>query len=128
MSTCAHEQFHCIGFVQPGVLRPRVVLYVEFLLGLLDSVVRSAESLYEGELCCSDHRKKFNVTCWLCKIYYKANTPMHEYLNNFVAARDIRASVALGEIALLMLRCRTEIHSVVSACLFSVELAAFGCV
>ena len=33
---------------------------------------------------------------------------MNEYLNDLVAARNTRASVALDELALVILRCRTD--------------------
>ena len=33
---------------------------------------------------------------------------MNEYLNNFVAARNTRASAALGELALVIPRCRID--------------------
>ena len=34
--------------------------------------------------------------------------PMIEYLHHFVAARNTRASVALGELAMGIPRCRTD--------------------
>ena len=40
----------------------------ESQLGLLDSVVRSAERLCEGELCCLGQRKKVSSLCLLYNI------------------------------------------------------------
>ena len=37
------------------------------LIGLLDSVVRSAERLCEGDLCCLGHRRKVSSLCLLYK-------------------------------------------------------------
>ena len=34
-------------------------------LGLLDSIVRRTEKLYEGEVCCLGHRRKISVLCLL---------------------------------------------------------------
>ena len=42
------------------------------------------------------------------KIYHIVDHPMNEYLNHFVTARNARASPALGEIALVIPRCRTD--------------------
>ena len=39
-------------FFQLGVFAPVWMSSVESHLGLLDSIVRNAERLYEGELCC----------------------------------------------------------------------------
>ena len=33
---------------------------------------------------------------------------MNRYLNHFVAARNARASAALGELVLVILRCKTQ--------------------
>ena len=81
---------------------------VESHLGLLDSIVRSAERLCEGKLCCLGHRRKVSALCFLYKIYHRVDRPMNEYLNNFVAACDTRASAALGKLALVIPRCRTD--------------------
>ena len=70
-------------------------------LGLLDSIVRSAERLCEGELCCLGHRRKASVLSLLYKIYHRVCHHMTRYLNNFVAACNTRASAALGELALV---------------------------
>ena len=75
-------------------------------LGLLDSIVCSVEKLCEDELCCLGHRRKVNGLCLLYEIYHRVDHPMNEYLNHFVAAQNTRVSVALGELALLILRCR----------------------
>ena len=84
------------------------MLSSESHLGLLDRIVRSAERLCEGELCCVTHRTKVSAFSLLYEIYHTADNPMNEYLNNFVAARNTRASAALGELALLIPRCRTD--------------------
>ena len=41
-------------------------------LGMLDGVVRSAETLCEGELCCLGHRRKVNELCLLYEIYHRS--------------------------------------------------------
>ena len=45
---------------------------------------------------------------FLYKIYHRVEHPLNEYLNHFLAARNIRASVALGKLALVVQRCRTD--------------------
>ena len=80
----------------------------ESYLNLLNSVVRSAERLGEGILCCLGHRRKVSALWLLYKIYHRAGHPMHEYLYYFVATRNTRASAALAELALLISRCRTD--------------------
>ena len=77
-------------------------------LDLPDSIVRSAEGLCEGELCSLAHRRKISALCLLYEIYYRVDHPMNGYLNYFVAARNTRASAALGGLALVILRCRTD--------------------
>ena len=57
-------------------------------LGLLDMVVRSAERLCEGGLCCLWHRRKVSALCLLYKIYHRVDHPMSKYLMHFVAARN----------------------------------------
>ena len=54
------------------------------------------------------HRRKVSALCLLYKIYHRAAHPLHEYLHHFVAARSTRASVALGELALVIPRCRID--------------------
>ena len=44
----------------------------------------------------------------LYKIYHRADRLMHEYLHNFVAARNTSTLAALGELALVIPRCRTD--------------------
>ena len=39
-------------------------------LGLLDSIVHSAERLCEDELCCLGHKRKGSALCLLYKIYH----------------------------------------------------------
>ena len=77
-------------------------------LSLLDRVVRSAEKLCEGEFCCLEHRRKVSALCLLCKIYHRTDHPLHENLHYFVAALNSRALAALGDLALVMPRCRTD--------------------
>ena len=75
-------------------------------LCMRDSIVHSAERLCEGELCCLGHRRKVSASCLLYEIYHRVDHPMNEYLNNFVAARNTRASAALYELDLVIPRCR----------------------
>ena len=77
-------------------------------LGLLDRVVHSAERLCEDELCCLRHRRKVNDLRLLYKICHRAGHSMHEYLHHFVATSNTRTSAALGELALMVLRCKTD--------------------
>ena len=51
----------------------------EFYLDLLDSIVRNAERLYEGELCFLVHRK-VSAKCLLCNIYHREGRPINEYI------------------------------------------------
>ena len=67
-----------------------------------------AESLCEGELCCLGHRRKISAMCLLYKLYHRVDHPINQYLKHFVAARNTRASAALGELALVISRCRTD--------------------
>ena len=46
--------------------------------------------------------------CLLYKIYHRVDHPMNEHLNNFVTARNTMASAALGELALVIPRCRID--------------------
>ena len=77
-------------------------------LGFLNSIVRTEEKLCEGDFCCLGHKMKVSALCLLYKIYHRVNHPMIEYLNHFVAARITRASASLGELALMIPRCRTN--------------------
>ena len=61
----------------------------------LNSAVRSAERLCEGDLCCLGHRRIVSVLCLPCKIFHRADHPIHECLHHFVAAHNTRASAAL---------------------------------
>ena len=65
-------------------------------------VLRSAERLCEGELCCLGHRRMVSVLVLLYEIYHGVDHPLHEYLNHFVAARNTRASAALIVLALVI--------------------------
>ena len=71
-------------------------------LGLLNSIVRSAERLCESKLCCLGHRRKVTALCLVCKIYHRVNHPMNGHLNHFVATRKTRASAALGDLSLVI--------------------------
>ena len=77
-------------------------------MGLLDSIVRSAERLCEGDVCCLEHRRKISALCLFCEIYHRVDHLMNEYLNHIVAARNTRASSDLGELALMTSRCKTN--------------------
>ena len=67
------------------------MLLAEFHLGFLHSIVRNAQRLRKGKLCCLGHIKKVSALCLLYKIYHRVNHPMNGYLNHFVAARNTRA-------------------------------------
>ena len=54
------------------------------------------------------HRRKVSELCLLYKIYHRVDLTINEYLNHFVAARNVRASAALGELALMIPSCRTD--------------------
>ena len=71
-------------------------------LGLLDSIVRNAERFCEVEFCCLGHQRKVCALGLLHKIYHRVDHPMNKYLNDLVAARNTRASAALGELTLVM--------------------------
>ena len=77
-------------------------------LSLLDRVVLSAERFCENELCYLRHRRKVRPSCLLYKIYHRAGHPLHEYLQDFIAAYNTRDSAALCELALVIPRCRTD--------------------
>ena len=99
------------SFVCPCVLKSCFHVYVlsglmhcasawmsssESHLDFLDSVVRSAKILCEGQLCCLGHRRKASALCLLYEITHRVDHPMNEYLNHFVTFRNTRASAALG--------------------------------
>ena len=86
---------------------PVWILSMESHLCLLDGIVRRAEKLCEGKFCLR-HRRKGTALCWLYKIYHRVDHHMNEYLDHFVSARNTRASAALGELALVFTRCRTD--------------------
>ena len=77
-------------------------------LSLLYNIVRSAEKLFGDELCCLGHRRRVSVLWLLYVIYHRVDHLMNEYLNCFVAARNTRASSALGELTLAIQRRRTD--------------------
>ena len=61
-------------------------------LSLLDSVVRSAERLFEGKLCCLGH---IVLSLLYNFFFHRADHPLPEYLHHLVATRNTRASAAL---------------------------------
>ena len=77
-------------------------------LGFLNNIICGAEELCEGDLCCLGHIRKVSVLSLLYKIYHRVDPPMNEYLNHFVAARNTRASAALGDLTFVIPRCRTD--------------------
>ena len=77
-------------------------------LSLLDCIVRSAERLREGKLCCLGHNEKGSALCLLCDIYHRAGHALHGYMYNFLAACNITASAALCELVLVIPRYRTD--------------------
>ena len=98
----------------------------EFHLGLLDSIVRSAERLCAGELCSLAHRRrKVSALCLLNRIYHRVDNLMNGYLNHIVAARNTRASAALGELTLVIPRCRTDQFSRSFICLLLHDCGPF---
>ena len=74
---------------------------------MLDSTVRSAERLCESALCCLGYIIKVSALCLIYEVYHRVEHRMNEYLNHFVAARNTRASAALGELVPVIPRCRT---------------------
>ena len=74
-------------------------------MSLLDSTVRSAERLSECELCCLGHRKKISALCFVYNIWHSVDYPMNDYLNQFIAVRNTRASADLGKFASVFSRC-----------------------
>ena len=79
-------------------------------LGLLDRVVCSAQKLCEGKLSCLERRTKVRALCvysmrFMC-LLYEMDQPMNEYLHNLTVARNTRVSVDLGELPLVIPRCR----------------------
>ena len=52
--------------------------------------------------------RKSSSLCLFYEIYHRMDNLMDEYLNNFVAARNTRASAALGELTLVIPRYRTD--------------------
>ena len=97
-----------LGSEIQSIVSPVWMLSVEFHLSLLDRAVHSAQSLYEGQFHCLGHRRRVSALCLLYEFCHKTDHPLHEYMHNFVAARNTRASAALGELALVITRCNTE--------------------
>ena len=52
-----------------------------------------------------------SVPCVCLIRFITQRIPLHEYLHYFVATRNTRASSALGELALVIHRCRTDLFS-----------------
>ena len=77
-------------------------------LGLMDTIVHSEERLYEDEPCCLGHGRKASALCLPYNIYHRVDHQMNEYLKHFVVARNTRISSALGELSLVIFRCRTD--------------------
>ena len=77
-------------------------------MDLLDSIIRIAERLCEGELYCLGHRRKVSALCLIYKIYHRVDHPMNKHPKHFVAARNTKASAALDELTLGIPRCRTD--------------------
>ena len=66
------------------------------------------KSYVKAQLCCLGYRRKVSALYLLYEIYRRVVHPMNQYLNHFAAARNTRASTALGELALVIPRCRTD--------------------
>ena len=64
--------------------------------------------LCEGALCCFGHRKKVRALHLVYEVYHTMDHTVNEYLNYFIAARNTRASADLGDLALVIPRCRTD--------------------
>ena len=75
----------------------------ESYLSLLNSV-RISERLCETEFCCLGHRGKVSALWLLYEIYPRVDHHRKDYVKHFVAARNARASAALGELALVIPR------------------------
>ena len=56
----------------------------ESYLSLLNSIVRSAETVCKGEDCCLLYRRKGSALCLRYEIYHRVDHPMNEYLSNFL--------------------------------------------
>ena len=53
-------------------------------------------------------QKKRQCLVFALKIHHEVNHLINEHLKHFVAARDTKTSVALGELTLVIPRCRTD--------------------
>ena len=85
------------------------MLSAESHLSLLDSVVRSAVGLCEGEPYCLGAQKEGQcLVRVLVRFIAERTALLHEYLHHFVEARDNIASAALCELALVILLSRTD--------------------
>ena len=74
-----------------------------------------------SELYCLGHRMKVSALYLLYKTYHRMGHPMNEYLHQIVAARNARASAALGEFVVVIPFCRTD-HFSQSSLLVDVRL------
>ena len=54
------------------------------------------------------HRRKVSALYLAYKIFHRADHPMKEYLNRFVADRNSRALAVSRGLALVIPRCRTD--------------------
>ena len=93
----------------------------------LDSIVRSAERLCEGELHRLRHRSKVSAFCLLHKTYHRVDHPINGHVYHFVTRILLSFSCSrragIGNSALQ----NRSIQSVVSACCWPpVELVAVG--
>ena len=81
---------------------------VESHLGLLDSIVSSAEMSCEDEHCYLAHRRKVTALCLLYEIYRRVDHPINGYLNYFVAVLNSRPFSATRQLAFVIPCCRID--------------------
>ena len=60
----------------------------------------------EGEQCYLEQKEGQRLV--FTEIYHRVDHPMNDFLHPFVAGCNTRASAALGELALVIPRCRTD--------------------
>ena len=107
MSTCAPRRFNVYVLFALEYCANVGMSSAEPHLVLLNSAGRSAERLCEGELCCLGHRMEVSALC-LLYIHPSVDHLMKQCPHYFVAARNTSDSAALGELALVIPRCRTD--------------------
>ena len=106
---CAQGLFQCICFVQLGVLCPHIDVVSRVSFGcLLDSIVRSAERVCEGDLCCLGHRRRVSALCLLYKLYPRVDHTVTKYLKRFIASHNTRTLTTLGKMARVIPHCKTD--------------------